>query len=180
MQFQILNCPLQLLKKWFIFNLSQVSEFPIYYHGYNGSKLFCICWLTYWLIIAQHPVSTISAILRKVLLNIQWALFQLFWGWYSSTSSEHYFSYLEDGIAQHPVSTISAILRTRTSSTTIDNLYNFPLISLNDIVSINWLTLILKIISQSDVKHIMKLQKNNISFEGLCIHFHLYHSSRTS
>ena len=37
----------------------------------------------------------------------------------------------------------------------IGNLYTFPLISLSHIVSINRLTLILKIISQCDVKHIM-------------------------
>ena len=43
------------------------------------------------------------------------------------------------------------------------NLYIFPLISLRGGVSINRLTLILKIISQCDVKHVIKLQIKTIT-----------------
>jgi hypothetical protein len=46
----------------------------------------------------------------------------------------------------------------------ICNLFNFPLISIRNIVSINELTLILKMIGQCDVKH-DKIK--NISFESL-------------
>ena len=54
--------------------------------------------------------------------------------------------------------------------TFIGNLNIFPLISTGHIVSINELTLILKIICQWDIKHMTLLDKNNdVSFEGLDI-----------
>ena len=56
----------------------------------------------------------------------------------------------------------------------------FPLISKSDIVSINDLTLILKIISQCDDKHFMMLQIKIITtctFEGREMHYHKYHNS---
>lgn len=56
----------------------------------------------------------------------------------------------------------------------------FPLISKSDIVSINDLTLILKIISQCDDKHFMMLQIKTITtctFEGREMHYHKYHNS---
>ena len=60
----------------------------------------------------------------------------------------------------------------------IGNLNIFPLISPSDVVNINKLALILKIIGQYDVKHIMMLPiKQYHSFEGLEIHYHYYHSS---
>jgi hypothetical protein len=50
----------------------------------------------------------------------------------------------------------------------------FPLISYRDIFGIKKLTLILKIISQFDGKHIMTLlkEKKPISFESLDLHYH--------
>jgi len=44
----------------------------------------------------------------------------------------------------------------------VQNLYIFPLISSNDIVIIKWLTVILKIIGQCDIKHIMSLPTKRI------------------
>jgi len=50
----------------------------------------------------------------------------------------------------------------------------FPLILTSDIYSINSLILILKILSQQDIKHIMMLQINNniFGFEGLNTHYY--------
>ena len=56
----------------------------------------------------------------------------------------------------------------RPIKTVISNLTIFPLISVCNIVSINELTLILKIISHCNVKSIMMLLiKSNVSLEGL-------------
>ena len=59
-------------------------------------------------------------------------------------------------------------------SNNIVNLKVFSLISPTDFVSINKRTLILIIISQHDIKRIIMLpiKNNNISFEGLDIHYH--------
>jgi hypothetical protein len=55
----------------------------------------------------------------------------------------------------------------------ICNLDIFLLISPSDILSFNELTLKLKTIYQCHAKHIMMLLiKNNVSFEGLDIHYH--------
>ena len=58
-------------------------------------------------------------------------------------------------------------------SNNIVNLKVFSLISPTDFVSINKRTLILIIISQCDIKRIIMLpiKNNNISFEGLDIHY---------
>jgi len=56
----------------------------------------------------------------------------------------------------------------------IGNLDIIPVISRSDIVNINGLTRILKIIGQCDVKYIMTLldENNIISFEDIGLHFH--------
>lgn len=62
----------------------------------------------------------------------------------------------------------------RSNFTWIVIFYIFPVISLNDIVRTNELTLILKIIDQCDDKHIMTLTivNNNVRFEGLDTHYY--------
>ena len=56
----------------------------------------------------------------------------------------------------------------------ISNLNIIPVISQSDIVNINGLTRILKIIDQCYVKYIMTLldKNNNIGFESIGLHFH--------
>ena len=62
-------------------------------------------------------------------------------------------------------------------SNVIDNLEIFPLISPCDIVTINKLSVIPKIIGQYEVNHTMTLpiKINNVCFKGLDIQYHLYH-----
>ena len=56
----------------------------------------------------------------------------------------------------------------------ICNVDTFPLISPSDIVNLNELTVMLKIIGQCDIKHIMTLtmKNNNVSVEGFDNHNH--------
>ena len=57
----------------------------------------------------------------------------------------------------------------------IGNLDIFPLIATSNFDSIDELTRILKIIGQCDVKHMtFMIKNNNLSFEGLDIHYHSY------
>jgi hypothetical protein len=61
----------------------------------------------------------------------------------------------------------------------IGNLYNIPLISPMGILYYQGLDIMLTIVGQCHVQHFMTLPQktNNVSFKGLEIYYHQYHSS---